>query len=156
MKTKHTPTPWHVAFNDGGPENQPAFPSIRDGSGGKDGNDIVAMPLGDSETVKANAEFIVRAVNSHYELLEALRFLLDNAEPGEDARHSVKGYNNLLTVKELIGKLLNMPQDALVITEGCDCYGDAVDVITCRDKVLITREKQIVKVKLPIVPLDNL
>jgi hypothetical protein len=33
-----------------------------------------------------------------------------------------------LTVTELIERLRRMPQSAEVITEGCDCYGDAVDV----------------------------
>lgn len=29
-----------------------------------------------------------------------------------------------LTTKELIELLLQQPQDAIIVTEGCDCYGD--------------------------------
>jgi hypothetical protein len=45
-----------------------------------------------------------------------------------------------LTVKELIKQLQEMPQDAEVYTEGCDCYGDAAGVMQNADNsVLITR-----------------
>jgi len=56
----HSPLPWKVATNPGGPENQPAFPHIVDATGEAHGMDIVAMPLGNSETVKANAALIAR------------------------------------------------------------------------------------------------
>lgn len=79
-QTAHTPTPWHVATNPGGPGDQPAFPSVRDSSGLKDGEDIICMPLGDSDTVKANAAFIVRAVNAHDDLLAACQALLKVAD----------------------------------------------------------------------------
>ena len=58
---KGTPGPWQRAMNPGGPGDQPAFPSVRDNSGAPDGGDIVCMPLGDSETVKANALLIAAA-----------------------------------------------------------------------------------------------
>ncbi len=75
-EAQHTPVPWKVSTNPGGPGDQPAFPSIRDSSGLPHGQDIVAMPLGDSETVNANAAFIVKAVNSHDKLVGALEKLL--------------------------------------------------------------------------------
>jgi len=62
---KATARPWAVATNPGGPNDQPAFPSVRDCSGKPHGEDIVAMPLGDSDTVKANAALIVQAVNEY-------------------------------------------------------------------------------------------
>jgi hypothetical protein len=71
-ETKHSPLPWHVATNPGGPEDQPAFPSVRDNSGEPHGMDIVAMPLGNSETVWANARRIVQCVNAHDELVASL------------------------------------------------------------------------------------
>jgi len=33
-----------------------------------------------------------------------------------------------VTVKELIEALQKMPQDAEIVTEGCDCYGDCAAV----------------------------
>lgn len=41
----------------------------------------------------------------------------------DGTRVEMKTY--FLTVKELIEKLNAMPQDAVVITEGCDCNGQA-------------------------------
>lgn len=64
MDAKHTPGPWHVATNPGGPDDQPVFFSVRDGSGRPDGEDTVCVPLGDSETVKANTARIVSCVNA--------------------------------------------------------------------------------------------
>lgn len=60
----HSPEPWKVASNPGGPENQPLFPSVRDASELPHGEDIVAMPLGNSEIVNANAKRIVECVNA--------------------------------------------------------------------------------------------
>lgn len=34
-----------------------------------------------------------------------------------------------MTVRELLLKLSDMPLDAKVVTEGCDCFGDAEDVV---------------------------
>ncbi len=68
----HTPTPWKVATNPGAPQNAPAFPSIVDCSGLPNGEDIVAMPLGNSEEVKANAAFIVHCVNTHADNLQSI------------------------------------------------------------------------------------
>lgn len=76
---KHSPTPWAVATNPGGPMDQPAFPPIVDASGNPHGEDIVAMPLGNSETVQANAAHIVKCVNLHEELVDALQELLSAA-----------------------------------------------------------------------------
>lgn len=71
---KHTKLPWSVCTNPTG-QSQPASPYIIDGSGLPDGGDIIAIAMGNSETVKENVRFIVRACNSHYELLEALKVL---------------------------------------------------------------------------------
>lgn len=83
--------PWKVATNPVGRGDQPAFPSVVDSTGRPHGEDIVCCPLGNSETVKANAAFIVHAVNSHDELLAALRFYADdrkyhgaNCKPDDD------------------------------------------------------------------------
>ena len=38
-----------------------------------------------------------------------------------------------MKVKELIRKLKKMPQDAEVVTEGCDCVGDTAEVVMYRD-----------------------
>lgn len=45
----------------------------------------------------------------------------------------------MLTVGELIAELQKMPQDLPVITEGCDCLGDAYSVSNEREYVCINR-----------------
>ena len=42
--------------------------------------------------------------------------------------------DNQLTVAELIEKLIEMPKNALVDIEGCDCYGEACSV-SCNKKL---------------------
>lgn len=65
---KDNPLPWHVGTNGCTPESggEPAFPCIHDASGLPDGGDIVCQVLGTSEQVKANARFIVEAVNTRH------------------------------------------------------------------------------------------
>jgi len=54
-----------------------------------------------------------------------------------------KRSKNCLTIAQLIDKFKMFPQDWLVIVEGCDCYGEAQDVIgnDVTNEVLITRGK---------------
>jgi hypothetical protein len=47
--------------------------------------------------------------------------------------------DSAMTVTQLIVALQQMPSDALVITEGCDCYGDAGSVELVNGKVEIKR-----------------
>lgn len=75
-QSKHTPLPWKVYYakNNG---------QVILGTGEENGcaiqNHSGAFWRDDDEA-KANAEFVVRACNSHYELLEALECLLDKAD----------------------------------------------------------------------------
>ena len=46
-----------------------------------------------------------------------------------------------MTVKKLITELSKYPDDSEVITEGCDCVGDSMDVAIFDGKVIILREK---------------
>jgi hypothetical protein len=81
MKAKHTPTPWFVknGFDkDGNGDYFPAIVFKREDSlpGGTMG--IKSIPVNYSHdqeaiTIQANAEFIVKSVNLHDELLEALK-----------------------------------------------------------------------------------
>jgi hypothetical protein len=70
---KHTPTPWRVAIE------PPYEESARIFSG-----DIYLGSLGNSDQTKdetrANAEFIVRAVNSHDALVAALRRIMPHQQ----------------------------------------------------------------------------
>lgn len=68
--TKHTPTPWEV-FTD----NETGLFSI-----GRKTSDYSGTEYGivaESIDLKANAEFIVRAVNNHQALVEALNELVN-------------------------------------------------------------------------------
>lgn len=72
--TKHTPLPWKVYYakNNG---------QIILGTGEENGCAIQNHSGAfwrDDEEAKANAEFVVRACNSHYELLEALEQVIDH------------------------------------------------------------------------------
>lgn len=53
---------------------------------------------------------------------------------------------NTMTVKELIEILQEFPPDMPVLTEGCDCYGDAYSVDIIKDGdcsyVLIERKEE--------------
>lgn len=82
MTQKHTPLPWHVFHDDsGGPFT--GWPSI--GAAEELDKTIIHRAgfkqefWGDcsEKEADANAAFIVRACNSHYELLEALKLLTD-------------------------------------------------------------------------------
>lgn len=72
VEVKHTPLPYNISHND---DNGDIV--VR----AKDNNTIVANveadyynPYGnDNKTIEANAAFIVKACNSHYTLLEALK-----------------------------------------------------------------------------------
>jgi hypothetical protein len=70
MKTTHTPTPWYVGNPswDGGPPDEVYFTECN-----QDGESFLFETGGNY----ANAEFIVRAVNSHEALLEALQGFLE-------------------------------------------------------------------------------
>jgi hypothetical protein len=73
MERKHTPTPWHVANGSHIHDKPTEF----DETGARIGdtpNRIAAIeyPYGDAEGKAFNAEYIVRAVNCHDELVRAL------------------------------------------------------------------------------------
>lgn len=100
MKTtaekKHTPTPWgingtHKLFDE---QDEDSLIIRADGMWvavvTPDANDHVRLG---KEEVQANAEFIVRAVNSHEELLESLKACVammdyEDADPAEQFKHS--------------------------------------------------------------------
>jgi hypothetical protein len=44
-----------------------------------------------------------------------------------------------MTVEELVAELNKLPSFWKVYIEGCDCIGEAADVISIEDSVLITR-----------------
>lgn len=57
-----------------------------------------------------------------------------------------------LTVRELIDLLKEVNQDAVVDTEGCDCFGDAFGVVPYKylNHVLLTREDGVFKEELSL------
>lgn len=75
MENKHTPGPWTVG-------DTPAI--VYD-----DNACEVAMATFNQESFEANARLIAAAP----ELLAALEFIVNDAEPGEDARLTANGYN---------------------------------------------------------------
>ncbi len=68
--TSHTPTPWKVAMPLG--EGDIQILSVKVNAYGNFINAVVPFRVFSNEDV-ANAEFIVRAVNSHEELLSAMK-----------------------------------------------------------------------------------
>ncbi len=82
-ETAHTPTPWEAQSIDETGRERGAVSIIGSNFGG-----LVAAALpwptelddGDFRRVQANAEFIVRAVNAHDDMLAALQSILANTE----------------------------------------------------------------------------
>lgn len=58
---------------------------------------------------------------------------------------TIKETKNQMTVSELIEALKKFPQDCVVWTEGCDCWGKAADVKFTNDEddkyILIERDR---------------
>jgi hypothetical protein len=84
MKTKATPRPWKAPFID---ENDADVISITD----EDQMFGICVcreySCESKEQMKANAELIVRAVNCHDELVQALKDLLENTVAKDDQSH---------------------------------------------------------------------
>lgn len=79
-KAQHTPTPWHL-------EQTAVYKAIR----GKDGEHIGFLSIQEPQKEKGDAEFIVRAVNSHEALLQ---FAKEHHEVCSDCEGTGKIYNN--------------------------------------------------------------
>ena len=80
-ETKHTETPWNY--------KAPGFPTVfAEALNGWVVADCgVISSISDYSTCRANAEFIVRACNSHDELLEALEALVSHVLEYERVNH---------------------------------------------------------------------
>jgi creatinine amidohydrolase/Fe(II)-dependent formamide hydrolase-like protein len=85
METKHTPTPWEI---DGGTDQKGNLFIWRKQPIGTIENHAIAKIFGDKIEVKANAAFIVTAVNNHGALIEALKKMCDLFD--QDHRDSEK------------------------------------------------------------------
>jgi len=85
MSTEHTPLPWHVVTIDGSIGSVEAS----DGSAVAQAQMRGTLRCPDNDERRANAEFIVRACNSHGDLLEALEMLM----PLEPSRYESDSYD---------------------------------------------------------------
>ena len=81
---KHTPGPWEIR------DNQEII--VREGGGTV--RLIAQCHAGHSPERSANAAYIVRACNSHEELLQALKVLLDHTEEQYPHFESIRGIND--------------------------------------------------------------
>jgi hypothetical protein len=54
---------------------------------------------------------------------------------------TTKKHEKILTVGELIALLEKMPKDIVVLTEGCDCFGDA-DNVECKEGIRLEDGKK--------------
>ncbi len=84
---KHTPTPWYISTVSTGLIRTEDNSEVIDYKIKHSLSDYESVQIGqigyvflDNETSKANAEFIVRAVNTHNELLEACKLALEFME----------------------------------------------------------------------------
>ena len=82
MIEMHTPTPWRVLV--GGPDERPGIEaeSLSVVIWGVRDNEDAGVDGENPEQELANAEFIVRACNSYYDMIEALRFYSDHMKLG--------------------------------------------------------------------------
>ena len=79
MSGKHTPVPWFVGEGN----------FIEDEQGNTIADPRCMNPTEDHEEMEANAEFIVRAVNCHDELVAQLERMCTYYEPGETRPEAV-------------------------------------------------------------------
>ena len=116
MKTEHTPTPWKYSLNVG-----PTKALIVE----NDGSTVIELLNRlRSSKFEANVEFIVRAVNSHDEMLEAL---YQNMEILEQLRLRIeleikdKGEDAIFPCRAMLGSscdALHVIRDAIASAEG--------------------------------------
>jgi len=81
--TKHTPTPWSAAISMDGRHNGFSILAPWDCDGNEPYHPLIAKTFHnhghcDMETSRANAAYIVKAVNAHEALVEALENLVEN------------------------------------------------------------------------------
>ncbi len=101
---KHTPTPWEIAPAPDDAESLDIVSEYKVEGFGPSANWIAGCDLqGDPEENRANAEFIVRACNSHEELLEALLRIQDQSACGDPQQEAVL-YSIGLIATAAIGK----------------------------------------------------
>mgnify|MGYP001571482384 CR=1 FL=1 len=86
METKHTPGPWESTRVD---DNTGHWLAYEIGSAMNFGGQRIARTVGWTETACANARLLAAAPD----LLAALKFIVNDAEPGEDAQLTRAGYN---------------------------------------------------------------
>lgn len=79
MKAEHTPTPWNIA-----PGRNAADNTIEIREGLYSAVAYVAPRPHYADNQEANAAFIIRAVNSHEELLDSLHYIKELAENATD------------------------------------------------------------------------
>lgn len=89
-KAEHTPLPWHLISGKANSANGcPVETEIRGG------NHVVArLGVVRSDRDKANAAFIVKAVNCHVELRQALEWALDIIDGSTVGRNVHKGHGD--------------------------------------------------------------
>lgn len=89
-KTKHTPLPWTIEKTDNrypvGDDRTPWNIEYKHDNSGLFNERVCTMTDGAKHEWQDNAEFIVTACNSHYELLEALKAMLaaSGLRPGNE------------------------------------------------------------------------
>jgi hypothetical protein len=88
-KTAHTPTPWKVIKGD----REHAFNIVHDSKNG--GTAVVRDVL-----KEANAVFIVRAVNSHDNLINAIKLLLECVDASQLPEGALKAIAEVLDLAE--------------------------------------------------------
>lgn len=94
-KQTHTPTPWEFGGGAFITPNGKTERFIRSKSG------IVAFCEGELKQAQTNAQFIVKAVNSHDELIETLKLTLTELTIGEIAGHLSKNPYAYKIVKDI-------------------------------------------------------
>lgn len=111
MTTQHTPGPWNFKDRENGNDAQAEFPTkINFGLEGYGVGSVVGSVyvwMRDLDTAKANAAFIVRACNSHDDLLAALQSIstLASCAPNDDEKISGQEFTRIMnTARAAIAK----------------------------------------------------
>ena len=129
--TQHTPLPWTIDHERIGPPGEPVAllcdvnPSVRSEiqrAHGYDTGGVIDWPRMAGDTVddtenEANADFILRACNSHYDLLDALETLL-NILP--DSNMGEKAMGEIGVTANTMHDIISTAEDAIAKAKGGD------------------------------------
>ena len=111
---KHTPTPWKLNVKQEPTSKRNVYEHGESFKLLGRGKSVFGIATIDGpsnfdmqDELRANAEFICRACNSHEDLLEACKFAFENLRPQGNIKKDFSGHNAMATLSRVIAKATN-------------------------------------------------